>query len=525
MEPTMTVEIDHIRFAWRPGQSDVLDIARFEVAAGERVFIEGPSGSGKSTLFSLLGGVSHPREGTVRILGAGISEMPARRRDRFRADHIGFVFQMFNLVPYLSMIDNVTLPCRFSRRRHERARLRTGAPDAEARRPDAPRVHDEWNDNLFLTTSVDADIESVRMHAAVVIEREYRTARQCMVPMEGKAVLARYDERKGQLVVYTSTQVPHLIRTGLSQFLGLDQADVRVIAPDVGGGFGYKCVLQPEEISVSWAAMHTGRPLRWVEDRREHLTAGANTRQHHYRLTAFAHERDLSIELLHCPQTRGFGSHIDRACPRSISGRSELIESPSFINAYTSDRMSVRSGLLQPSVCASRRPCHQRIRRHPGGMRHPPSAIRMRQPSSLKPRCMSVRACSGLFLTRSRYTSAAPSSFCSSTWITVLSNGFLWISIRFPLTSGLIFRFGPKSKNSIDPSRRMAQAVPRTPPLSASKIRTSGSLRGEVHNPVKPLCCSCSVVPGASSPMGYTRWMHSVSPALSGKRDSRPPVF
>ena len=160
-----------------------------------------------------------------------------------------------------------------------------------ARRPGAPRVHDEWDDNLFLTTFVDADVASVKTRAAVVVEREYRTARQCMAPMEGKAVLARHDERKGQLVVYTSTQVPHLIRTGLSQLLGLDQADVRVIAPDVGGGFGYKCVLQPEEISVSWAAMRTGRPLRWTEDRREHLTAGANTRQHHYRLTACADER------------------------------------------------------------------------------------------------------------------------------------------------------------------------------------------------------------------------------------------
>ena len=160
-----------------------------------------------------------------------------------------------------------------------------------ARRPGAPRVHDEWDDNLFLTTFVDADVASVKERAAVVVEREYRTARQCMAPMEGKAVLARHDERDHQLVVYTSTQVPHLIRTGLSQLLGLDQADVRVIAPDVGGGFGYKCVLQPEEVSVSWAAMRTGRPLRWIEDRREHLTAGANTRQHHYRLTACADER------------------------------------------------------------------------------------------------------------------------------------------------------------------------------------------------------------------------------------------
>ena len=106
----MTVEVDGIRFAWKPGQRDVVDIECFRVSAGERVFIEGPSGSGKSTLFSLLGGVVSPREGTVRILQTNLSRMPAHRRDLFRADHIGFVFQMFNLVPYLSMLDNVTLP-------------------------------------------------------------------------------------------------------------------------------------------------------------------------------------------------------------------------------------------------------------------------------------------------------------------------------------------------------------------------------------------------------------------------------
>ena len=133
-ERSTTVEIDRLRFAWRPGQPEVLDIADFVVEAGERVFIEGPSGSGKSTLFSLLGGVSSPRQGTLRILGVGVSEMPARRRDAFRANHIGFVFQMFNLVPYLSMIANVTLPCRFSRRRCERAISRSGTPEAEARR-------------------------------------------------------------------------------------------------------------------------------------------------------------------------------------------------------------------------------------------------------------------------------------------------------------------------------------------------------------------------------------------------------
>ena len=129
-----TVEVDRVRFAWKAGGRDVLDIARFEVAAGERVFVEGPSGSGKSTLLGLLGGVTIPREGAIRILGTALSSMPARRRDRFRADHVGFIFQMFNLVPYLSMIDNVTLPCRFSRRRRERIGSRAGGLEAEARR-------------------------------------------------------------------------------------------------------------------------------------------------------------------------------------------------------------------------------------------------------------------------------------------------------------------------------------------------------------------------------------------------------
>ncbi|MGJ8583812.1 MAG: xanthine dehydrogenase family protein molybdopterin-binding subunit [Marinosulfonomonas sp.] len=133
--------------------------------------------------------------------------------------------------------------------------------------------------------------------ASVVIEREYHTGRQAMNPMEGKGTLAHWDDKADQLVVWTSTQVPHLIRTGISECLGLDQADVRVIAPDVGGGFGYKCVLQPEELSVAWTARHVGRPIRWTEDRREHLTAGANTREHRYKLTAYADDQGRMLGL------------------------------------------------------------------------------------------------------------------------------------------------------------------------------------------------------------------------------------
>ncbi len=167
----------------------------------------------------------------------------------------------------------------------------------DARRPDSPLVHDEWGDNLFLTTAVNGDIDDLAKTAPVKVSRELNTGRQCMHPMEGKGVLAYWDFQAGQLVVYTSTQVPHMIRTGLSETLGLDQAKIRVIPPDVGGGFGYKCVLQPEEICVAWLAMTQRRPFRWIEDRREHLTAGANSREHHYKLTAYADERGRLLGL------------------------------------------------------------------------------------------------------------------------------------------------------------------------------------------------------------------------------------
>ena len=163
--------------------------------------------------------------------------------------------------------------------------------------PGSALVHDDWGDNLFLDTVVGGDMGDLEKTAPVIVEREYKMARQAMNPMEGKAVLAHWDDTASQLVVYTSTQVPHAIRSGLSMCLGLPEAKIRVIAPDVGGGFGYKCVLQPEETCVAWLAMKRRHPVRWIEDRREHLTAGANTREHYYKIKAYADERGKLLGL------------------------------------------------------------------------------------------------------------------------------------------------------------------------------------------------------------------------------------
>lgn len=115
------IALADLRYRWRGQAAACLDIPHFAIAPGERVFLHGPSGSGKSTLLGVLGGVAVPEQGRVALLGQNLVALSTRARDRFRADHIGFVFQQFNLLPWLSAWDNVRLPCTFSARRRQRA--------------------------------------------------------------------------------------------------------------------------------------------------------------------------------------------------------------------------------------------------------------------------------------------------------------------------------------------------------------------------------------------------------------------
>jgi putative ABC transport system ATP-binding protein len=118
---TPLLSLENLLFRW-PGEAEAcLEIAEFSVAAGEQVFIHGESGSGKSTLLNLIAGVLTPQRGRIVALDQPLSALSAAARDRFRVDHIGLIFQQFNLIPYLSVLDNVLLPCRFSKRRSERA--------------------------------------------------------------------------------------------------------------------------------------------------------------------------------------------------------------------------------------------------------------------------------------------------------------------------------------------------------------------------------------------------------------------
>jgi carbon-monoxide dehydrogenase large subunit len=177
-----------------------------------------------------------------------------------------------------------------------------------ARRTDVALVHDDWGDNVFIEFFTDGAVERAAANAAIKVTREIRTARHCMVPIEGRAVVAYWDARLQFLTVISASQFPHVVQRGIAECLGLPDGAVRVISPDVGGGFGYKGLLSREEVALAWLARHTGESVRWLEDCREHLTANANCREHHYRITGYA-DRDGRLLALDCEANVDAGAY------------------------------------------------------------------------------------------------------------------------------------------------------------------------------------------------------------------------
>ncbi|WP_406732073.1 ABC transporter ATP-binding protein [Vibrio scophthalmi] len=117
------IALQQVEFTWPGGDKPTLAIEKLDVLRGEHLFIKGPSGCGKSTLLGLLTGINQAQQGSVTILGEEQGQLSSRQRDRFRADNIGYIFQQFNLLPYLSVIENVILPCQFSAQRKQRVEV------------------------------------------------------------------------------------------------------------------------------------------------------------------------------------------------------------------------------------------------------------------------------------------------------------------------------------------------------------------------------------------------------------------
>ncbi len=157
-----------------------------------------------------------------------------------------------------------------------------------AMQPGAQRLFENWADNAFIASTISEGDIARAAAAPVRLRRKFRMNRQATITLECRGVVAHWDRRLEELVVHLSTQGAHVMRIGLAQSLGLPENKVRVIAPDVGGGFGGKNRLMPEEVAVAALAMKLGHPVRWIEDRREHLVASVHARDHTYDLTICA---------------------------------------------------------------------------------------------------------------------------------------------------------------------------------------------------------------------------------------------
>ncbi|MHC5263721.1 xanthine dehydrogenase family protein molybdopterin-binding subunit [Streptomyces sp. UC4497] len=158
----------------------------------------------------------------------------------------------------------------------------------EALAPGAPLVHEEAPRNTLVDVSLFATegIDEVFAAASCVVHVESRTGRQNALPLETRGAVAHWDDREEQLVLNTCTQVPHQVRTVASRCLRLDERAVRVVVPDMGGGFGQKCVVGREEIAAAAAALRLRRPVKWIEDRKDALSASFLAREQHYDVRA-----------------------------------------------------------------------------------------------------------------------------------------------------------------------------------------------------------------------------------------------
>ena len=298
-----------------------------------------------------LGSVANIRA-VSGLPGFKISEQPVLAVDKVR--HVGELVAMC-VAPTRAEAEDIAADVRLDLEElpviHESL---AGRANREA------RVHEHWEDNVFLETNIDIDLHKAK-DAPIKVTREIRTSRQVMAPMEGRGVVAYWDNRLEQLVIYTATQIPHIVRTGLSECLGLEQGKIRVITPDVGGGFGYKGLLLPEEVLLCWLAIKRGHPVRWIEDRREHLTAASNCREHHYVITGYA-DRDGRLLGVDCEATVDSGAYSSypfSACLEAAQVAS-ILPGPYDFHAYRCKTHSVATnkcpilpyrGVARTGVC------------------------------------------------------------------------------------------------------------------------------------------------------------------------------
>ncbi len=205
---------------------------------------------------------------------------------------------------------------------------------------EGPALH-EWDTNVLLDAMIeDGDVDRAFEGAAVVVEREFVSPRYTAVPIEGRGLVA-IPEDDGVLV-WSSTQVPHRFRHLLCELLGWKPEQIRIRCPDIGGGFGQKCHVYPEEVVTVWAALRVGRPVKWVEDRWENLLSASHARDQHLTVRA-AVDADGKLLALEADVVSDFGAygvyphgHILEAL-----GTPGMIPGPYDVHAYRAHTRAV----------------------------------------------------------------------------------------------------------------------------------------------------------------------------------------
>lgn len=162
--------------------------------------------------------------------------------------------------------------------------------DAEAAlAPDAPRLYPEWDSNVSLRLPMTyGDVAGAFRRAALTFSDTFTIQRQTGMPLETRGIIAAPQQPGCGLTIWSATQLPHFLRNSLARLLDLAEFDIRVIAPDVGGGFGVKVCVYPEEVVVARLALVHRRPIKWVEDRLEHLQTAVHSRDQVHRVEVAA---------------------------------------------------------------------------------------------------------------------------------------------------------------------------------------------------------------------------------------------
>jgi carbon-monoxide dehydrogenase large subunit len=212
--------------------------------------------------------------------------------------------------------------------------------DTAALAPGAELVHAEAPANTLVDVSLFATegIDGVFDDAHTVVRVQAKTGRQNALPLETRGVVADWDDRDEQLRVQTCTQIPHQVRTVLSRCVGLDERQVRVTVPDMGGGFGQKCVVGREEIAAAAAALKLRRPVKWIEDRRDALTAAFLAREQRYDARA-AFDADGAILALDVDLVCDMGAY---SCYPFTAGIEPLMASAEMPGVYRLPAYRVR---------------------------------------------------------------------------------------------------------------------------------------------------------------------------------------